>query len=367
MNPDEQLDQYDYPLPRHLIAAEPLEHRDQSRLMRIHRGSGAIEHRKFAELPSILRSGDLLILNETRVLPARLVGQRQATGGRWQGLFVKIREDGLWQMIGKTRGQLLPGETVVVNSVGEHPLPDQKLILTFVSRDDEGEWSVRPDLPGDPSQILAAFGTMPLPPYLRREPTVADFARYQTVFAQTAGALAAPTAGLHFTPELLEQCQANGVRVGKVTLHIGLGTFQTINSPQLADHVMHHEWGQLPAETAALINETKAAGGRVVAVGTTVVRTLESAAAQQATDATDSNIPSPQPLSAWEGETNLFIRPPYSFRVVDALVTNFHLPQSTLQILVSAFWDRKKLIGAYRTAIAERYRFFSYGDAMFLE
>ncbi|MBL8852091.1 MAG: tRNA preQ1(34) S-adenosylmethionine ribosyltransferase-isomerase QueA, partial [Planctomycetaceae bacterium] len=311
-------------------------------------------HRTISDLPDLLRTGDLLVLNETRVLPARLQGVRTATGGKWEGLFLAAAEDGAWRIIGKTRGRLQEGESITIQPPVDRE-SSSSLTLQLVARGEEGEWRAHPNLPGDPASLLEQFGSMPLPPYIHRDqPQAGDRERYQTVYARTPGAVAAPTAGLHFTPELLAACAARGIGCAAVTLHVGLGTFRPVTAARLSEHVMHREWCELPEATVEAIAATRAQGGRIVAVGTTVVRTLESVAARG-------------PLTAWGGETDLLIRPPYEFRAVDALLTNFHLPRSTLLALVYAFGGRDFLRRAYDVAIAEKYRFYSYGDAMLVE
>lgn len=357
MDPD-LIDSYDYALPPERIADTPAARRDAARLLTLNRAAQSIGHRSIGELPDLLRPGDLLVFNETRVLPARLQGVRTQTGGRWEGLFLGAAKDGAWRIIGKTRGTLTEGETITIPCPADRAAEvgnASPLILMLEARGEEGEWRVRSDQPGSPAELLEQYGSMPLPPYIRREqPRADDRERYQTVFARTPGAVAAPTAGLHFTPELLAGCAARGIARAFVTLHVGLGTFRPVTAARLSEHVMHHEWCALPESTVKAIAATRQNGGRVVAVGTTVVRTLESVAARG-------------PLAAWSGETNLLIRAPYEFRVVDALLTNFHLPRSTLLALVYAFAGRDFMRHAYETAIAEGYRFYSYGDAMLIE
>jgi S-adenosylmethionine:tRNA ribosyltransferase-isomerase len=249
---------------------------------------------------------------------------------------------------------LQEGESITIQPPADRD-SSAPLTLTLDARGEEGEWQARPSLPGNSTELLDQFGSMPLPPYIHRDqPQVEDRERYQTVYARTPGAVAAPTAGLHFTPDLLAACAARGIERATVTLHVGLGTFRPVTAARLSEHVMHHEWCELPNETVDAIAATRARGGRIVAVGTTVVRTLESVAARG-------------PLAPWQGETDLLIRPPYEFRVVDALLTNFHLPRSTLLALVYAFGGRDFLRRAYDVAIAEQYRFYSYGDAMLIE
>ncbi len=330
----------DYPLPEHLIAQEPASPRDASRLLVLRRDDGSLAHHVFRDLPELLASGDLLILNDTRVLPARLLGKREMTGGKWEGLFLGTAPDGAWEMLCQTRGRLHAGDVILV---------EPGLLRLTLARQEHGHWFARPDRPGDPAELLERHGRMPLPPYIRKgQAREEDRERYQTVFARQDGAVAAPTAGLHFTPELFERLEQRGIQRAFVTLHVGIGTFQPIKG-DVETHRMHREWGRLPLETGQAIDECKLRGGRVVAVGTTSVRVLESASAGE-----------------WSGETELFIRPPYTFRCVDALVTNFHLPRSTLLLLVAAFAGEESMREAYRVAVEQEYRFFSYGDAMLI-
>jgi S-adenosylmethionine:tRNA ribosyltransferase-isomerase len=337
----------DYDLPSRLIAQHPAEPRDSSRLLLTDRTSGRIEHRQFRDLPEILRPGDLLVLNDTRVVPARLVGARERTGGHWEALFLREATPGVWELMAQTRGTLLPGEWIRVE-----PGP---LRLELIEKTAEGHWLVRPDRDGSPFDLLSDHGRMPLPPYIRKgqaEPE--DAGRYQTVFARQPGAIAAPTAGLHFTPELLERLLDRRIACEHVTLHVGAGTFQPIRTQDFREHVMHREWGQLTESAADAIAAAKASGRRIIAVGTTSVRVLETVAATG-------------PVRAWSGETGLFIYPPYHFGMVDALITNFHLPKSTLLLLVGAFAGEELIREAYRAAIEREYRFFSYGDAMLIQ
>ncbi len=351
MSDPDALSSYDYDLPPELIANHPLPQRDASRLLVLDRRSGEIAHREFRDFPSFIRPHDLLVLNETKVIPARLIGRRTATGGRWEGLFLGVTTSGQWRLIGHTRGKLQPGESITLEPVHASTSPD-RLPLTLCERDDDGEWTATVENDAGHLTLLDRFGAVPLPPYIQREtPTDDDRERYQTTFARTPGAVAAPTAGLHFTPEILDRCRERGARVAKVTLHVGLGTFRPVSVERLGDHRMHYEWCQLPQPTVDAVAAARSAGGRVIAIGTTTVRTLESAAANG-------------PLAPFAGETNLFIRPPYEFQVVDALLTNFHLPCSTLLVLLSAFTGREQVLAAYQAAIEERYRFYSYGDAM---
>lgn len=335
---------FDYRLPADLIAQHPSDRRDHARLMVVDPATGAISHRRFDDLPSLLRAGDLLVLNDTRVLQARLLGRRAQTGGKWEGLFLAARPDGAWEMLCQTGGRLRSGEIISI--------PPGPLELTVLEKLAGGTWLLRPNQRDDVERILDRFGHVPLPPYIRKGADErADRERYQTVFAARPGAAAAPTAGLHFTDEVFDRLKALGISWTTITLHVGLGTFQPIQSDDLSQHKMHREWGQLSREATSAIAECKRSGGRVVAVGTTSVRVLETAAHSGA-------------LEPWSGETELFIRPPYRFQVVDALVTNFHLPHTTLLFLVAAFAGVELLSRAYAVAVAEQYRFYSYGDAM---
>jgi S-adenosylmethionine:tRNA ribosyltransferase-isomerase len=340
---------YDYDLPPELIAAEPPSRREDARLLIVDRSTEAFTHGNIRDLPALLTPGDRLVLNDTQVVPARLRGVREATGGKWEGLFLRSDANGDWELLGQTRGRIGDGETVLISaSAGD------TLRLTLTARSEDGIWRARPASDRPAFDLLEQFGEVPLPPYIRKGVArPSDVSRYQTVFAKTRGSIAAPTAGLHFTETLLEECAARGISRSFVTLHVGIGTFRPVTANRLSEHVMHTEWGELSAEAASAIAATKQAGGRIVAVGTTSVRVLESAAARQ-------------PWASFRGETDLFIRPPYKFQAVDTLLTNFHLPRSTLLALVSAFATPDLIRDAYAEAIARRYRFFSYGDAMLI-
>lgn len=345
-----QISDYDYELPRDLIAQHPLAVRSDARLMIVDRTRQTIDHAHIRDLPEILLPRDLLVVNDTRVIPARLVGRRERTNARWTGLFLQADEHGTWQILSKTRGKLEAGESIQVLSWDLREAIRLRLLTQLAG----GVWAVRPEPLGDPLEILQRVGRVPLPPYIRDgEMTDEDEKAYQTVFAQTAGAVAAPTAGLHFTPELLATLEKQGIRRTAVTLHVGIGTFRPVTAEKLEEHVMHSEWAAVSDGTVTQIAATKKEGGRVVAVGTTVVRTLESAARGGS-------------LQPFTGQTELFIRPPYQFHTVDALLTNFHLPKSTLLVLVRTFGGDELLQRAYRIAIEQQYRFFSYGDAMLI-
>ncbi len=349
---------FDYTLPPELIAQEPCEPRDHARLMVADRHDQSLRHHRFDDLPTLLEPGDLLVLNDTRVVPARLLGKRAATGGKWEGLFLRELPDATWEMLCQTRGTLTQGEIIAIppsphrGSGARGEGGESLLTLQLFARLPAGRWQVKPLLPGTTVELLERFGQVPLPPYIRKGAArPEDRAHYQTIYANQAGAVAAPTAGLHFTERVFAGLKERGINWITVTLHVGLATFQPIQVEDYTQHPMHTEWGCLSAEAAATINACKSRGGRVVAVGTTAVRVLESVARLGS-------------LQAWTGETDLFIHPPYDFKIVDALITNFHLPRTTLLLLVSAFAGVDLVRAAYETAMAERYRFYSYGDAM---
>jgi S-adenosylmethionine:tRNA ribosyltransferase-isomerase len=365
-NPDlDQLSTWQFELPTELIASRPATKRDDSRLLVVNRRSGMIEHSHIRELPSFLDPEDLLIFNNTKVLPARLFGFRTATKGRWEGLFVEQSAVGEWTILCDTRGRLTPGETITVlraynDSVidgqdHDRPQAAPELMLTLKQKLEDGSWQVAVSDPRSTLEILGDFGSLPLPPYMGRKLADADDqVRYQTAFASQPGAVAAPTAGLHFSPDLLQHCRDRGIQSAEVTLHVGIGTFRPVSTERLSDHLMHDEWCRLPDDTSQLIQQTKTTGRQVTAVGTTSVRTLEAAFANCGH------------IGTWEGRTRLFIRPGYQFQVVDRLLTNFHLPGSTLLVLVAALAGYDLTMEAYRKAIEQRYRFYSYGDAMLI-
>jgi S-adenosylmethionine:tRNA ribosyltransferase-isomerase len=335
----------DYDLPEHLIAQTPAEPRDSSRLMVLRRESGTIEHHIFRDLPNLLAPNDLLVMNDTRVIPARVIGTREQTGGKWEGLFLRELESGEWEMLAKTRGY---------PTTGEFFLTPSGLRLRLEGRTLERHWMMRPMDPGSAAALLAVHGLVPLPPYIRKgvagEP---DRERYQTVFADRAGSVAAPTAGLHFTKHLLETLLSRSIHTTRVTLHVGIGTFAPMKTEDVSNHSIHSEWCEVQERTVQAIQETKQRRGKVIAVGTTSTRTLESAARSGT-------------LAPYQGDTGLFIRPPFQFHVLDGLLTNFHLPQTSLLLLVQAFSGTELLRRAYAEAIAQGYRFYSYGDAMLI-
>lgn len=369
--PSDRIESYDYDLPRELIAQHPVNNRIDARLMRIDRSEGSITHHHVRDLPTLLDAGDTLVMNDSRVVPARMMGRRKTTGGRWQGLFLDSdSETGLWRVLTKTRGKLVDGETIVMEDRDARDAAE----FTVAGRTNEGHLLLHPRstlhddrdgggplTPNDPPPTwLARFGRVPIPPYIRDGRMMdADVASYQTVYAKNDGSVAAPTAGLHFTRGLLEELRTAGVATAAVTLHVGIGTFRPIGVSDLSDHQMHQETIAIDAETAAEINERRKRG-RTIAVGTTSVRTLESVASRNLSADTQPN------LGPYTGPTDLFIRPPFEFNATDAMITNFHLPRSSLLVMVSAFAGRDLILRAYQEAVEEEYRFFSYGDAMLI-
>ena len=335
---------FDFYLPDELIAQTPLEKRDNSRLLHLDKNTGKIEHKHFYDIKQYLRPGDCLILNDSRVLPARLIGTRP-TGGAVELVLLKDLGDNCWECLSRPGRKTKPGQELIFGN-GE---------LTAVVQDltQGGNRIVKFNYKGIFLEILERLGKMPLPPYIKEE--LQDSERYQTVYSKELGSAAAPTAGLHFTKELLSEIEVMGVSICCVTLHVGLGTFRPVKAENIEDHDMHSEFCIIPEETAKTVNDTKKAGGRVIAVGTTSCRTLESFT-------TDDGV-----LQATSGWTNIFIYPGYKFKCIDALITNFHLPESTLIMLVSALAGREHILNAYKTAVIEKYRFFSFGDAMFIE
>ncbi|MET0396433.1 MAG: tRNA preQ1(34) S-adenosylmethionine ribosyltransferase-isomerase QueA [Longimicrobiaceae bacterium] len=337
---------FDFHLPPEQVAQAPVERRDASRLLVVDRASGALHHRTFSDLLEYIPAGDALVLNETRVFPARLLG-RKATGAAAEILLLHPHqgEEKVWTALVRPGGKLKPGRTVEIGP---------ELSVEIVESTPGGERIVRLATELGLAEALDRYGEVPLPPYVERTATDADRERYQTVYARERGSVAAPTAGLHFTPELLARLEERGVTIVRLVLHVGLGTFRPVEAEDPAEHAMHSEWYRVPPEAAAAVNATRAAGGKVWAVGTTSVRTLESTADEAGT------------VHPGEGWTSIFIRPGYRFRAVDRLVTNFHLPRSTLLMLVSAFGGHEPVMRAYREAVERGYRFFSYGDAMLL-
>jgi len=339
-----KLSDFDYDLPKELIAQKPVEPRDASRLMVVDRASGAIAHRRFRDLPEYLRPGDGLVINDTRVMPARLLGCRERTGGAMEVLLLKRLSRDRWETLVKPGKKARPGERIVFG--------DGLLVGTVVGPTDYGGRIIDFRYEGVFENLLDRLGQMPLPPYIHEQ--LEDPERYQTVYAREWGSAAAPTAGLHFTPELLDRLVAQGVEIHRITLHVGLGTFRPVEVEDPTQHKMHSEFFRVSPEAAAGLNRVRARGGRLVVVGTTSVRTLETVAAEDGT------------IQPGEGWTDIFIYPGYRFKAVDCLITNFHLPKSTLLMLVSAFAGHDLIMRAYREAVAQRYRFFSFGDAMLI-
>ena len=334
-----------YDLPQELIAQDPLEDRSSSRLMVLDKKTGSVEHKIFRDIIDYLNPGDCLVVNNTKVIPARLLGVKEDTGAHIEVLLLKRKADNVWETLVKPGKKARPGARI--------DFGDGLLKAEVIDVVDEGNRLIRFEFDGIFEEILDQLGQMPLPPYITHQ--LKDKNRYQTVYAKHEGSAAAPTAGLHFTPELLEQIRAKGVKLAHVTLHVGLGTFRPVKVDDVTQHHMHSEFYMVEEDQAKLINDTKAAGGRVICVGTTSCRTLESA--------TDEN----GILKAGSGWTEIFIYPGYHFKIMDALITNFHLPESTLLMLVSAFSDKETIMKAYEEAVRERYRFFSFGDAMFIK
>ena len=335
---------FDYYLPEELIAQTPLAQRDHSRLMCLDKETGALSHHHFYELPEFLRPGDCLILNNSRVLPARLLGQRLPGGGACEVLLLIDRGEKTWECIVRPGKHLRKGAKMQFGG-GE-------LTAEVVDVLPDGNRMVRFDYEGIFLETLERLGKMPLPPYITKQ--LEDQSQYQTVYAKELGSAAAPTAGLHFTPQLMDTIRSRGVNIAEVTLHVGLGTFRPVNEESIEDHQMHSEWYSVSEETAKLINETRAAGHRVIAVGTTSCRTLESVWAKYGK------------IVPCSGNTSIFIYPGIELKAIDGLITNFHLPESTLIMLIAAFYGYDKTMAAYKVAVEEKYRFFSFGDAMFI-
>lgn len=335
---------FNFYLPEELIAQTPIEKRDASRLLHLDKHSGGISHEHFFDLPKHLKKGDCLVLNDSRVLPARLFGTR-STGGSIEVVLLRDLGEGKWECLTRPGKKTRPGAEIIFGN--------NELTGVVEEVTEGGNRIIRFHHEGIFLEILDKLGNMPLPPYIKA--SLEDKERYQTVYSRELGSAAAPTAGLHFTPELLKQIEDMGIKLCYVTLHVGLGTFRPVKEENILDHEMHSEFCIVPEETANIINETKRAGGRVICVGTTSCRTIESFANEDGTIA---------PTSGW---TNIFIYPGYKFKCLDALVTNFHLPESTLIMLVSALAGRDNVLNAYNTAVEEKYRFFSFGDAMFIE
>lgn len=335
---------FDYELPEELIAQDPLEDRTSSRLLVLDKNTGERKHTIFHEIIDYLNPGDCLVINNTKVIPARLIGEREETGGKVEVLLLKRKENNIWETLVKPGKKARPGTRLVFGGGLLHA--EVKEVV------DEGNRLIQFEYEGIFEEILDKLGQMPLPPYITHE--LKDKNRYQTVYAKYEGSAAAPTAGLHFTEELLEKIEKKGVKIARVTLHVGLGTFRPVKVDDVTKHHMHTEFYQVTEEAADIINSTKRDGGRIICVGTTSCRTIESAS-------DDSGV-----VHAGEGDTDIFIYPGYKFKVLDCLITNFHLPESTLLMLVSALAGKENIMAAYKEAVDMRYRFFSFGDAMFI-
>lgn len=336
---------FDYELPQELIAQDPLEQRDSSRLLILDKKTGERTHRIFHDIIDYLHEGDCLVINNTKVIPARLIGEREGTGGKVEVLLLKRKTDNVWETLVKPGKKARPGMRLSFGGGLLHAEVQEVV--------DEGNRLIRFEYEGIFEEILDQLGQMPLPPYITHQ--LKDKNRYQTVYAKYEGSAAAPTAGLHFTEELLQQIQEKGVKIARVTLHVGLGTFRPVKVDDVTQHHMHTEFYHVSQEAADIINETKKRGGRVICVGTTSCRTIESAADPQGV------------VQATEGDTDIFIYPGYQFKVLDCLITNFHLPESTLLMLVSALAGKENIMAAYKEAVEMKYRFFSFGDAMFIQ
>jgi len=341
-----ELHDFYYELPKELIAQDPLSDRSASRLMVLNRQTGGIEHKIFKDIIDYLNPNDCLVINDTKVIPARLIGEKEGTGAAIEVLLLKRKEDmkDVWEVLVKPGKKARPGAKIIFGG--------GRLAAEVTDVVDDGNRLIKFSYDGIFEEILDELGQMPLPPYITHK--LKDKNRYQTVYAKHEGSAAAPTAGLHFTNELLDAIQAKGIRIARITLHVGLGTFRPVKVNNITEHHMHSEYYVVSQEAADIINNTKAAGGRIICVGTTSCRTVESAADENGI------------VRATSGQTEIFIYPGYRFKVLDALITNFHLPESTLLMLVSALAGRENILNAYETAVSERYRFFSFGDAMFI-
>lgn len=355
-----RIDEFDYNLPEELIAQKPADRRDGSRLLIVHRDDHSLEHKHFFDIIDHLKEGDCLVLNNSKVLPARLFGVKEGTGARIEFLLIKRMEGDIWETMVKPGKRLKPGDSVVFCT---EPL------LKAVVRDygDDGTRIVEFIYEGIFMERLEEVGSMPLPPYIERASEDEDRDRYQTVYCREEGSVAAPTAGLHFTDELLERAADKGVELAYVTLHVGIGTFRPVKCENIEEHSMHFEEYFIDEEAAEIINRAKREGRRVISVGTTSTRTVESAAYFD-----EKTVKKDGTAGCWQvkpggGSTGIFIYPGYEFRIIDSLITNFHLPKSTLLMLISALYDRERILEVYEEAIKERYRFFSYGDAMVIE
>ena len=349
------INDFDYKLPEELIAQRPQKDRDKCRLMVLRRSDNSIEHRHFFDILEYLKEGDCLLLNDSKVIPARLYGIKEETGARVEFLLIKRIEGDTWETMVRPGKRLKPGDSVVFSDED-----GKKLRAEILDYGEDGTRIVKMEYDGILMERLEEIGSMPLPPYISRPSNDEDKDDYQTVYCHEEGSVAAPTAGLHFTTELLEKAREKGVKIAFVTLHVGIGTFRPVKCETIENHHMHFEEYSVSEETAEIVNETVLSGGRVISVGTTSTRTAESAACFD--EKSGKYL-----LEAGSGSTDIFIYPGYEFKIIESLITNFHLPKSTLMMLVSALYDREHILKAYDEAVREKYRFFSYGDAMFIE
>ena len=355
-----KISDFDYYLPEELIAQKPADRRECSRLLVVHRDTGKIEHRHFYDIIDYLRAGDCLVLNNSKVLPARLYGVKEKTGAKVEFLLIKRIEGDTWETMVRPGRKLKPGDIVVFS---QEPL----LKATIKDFGTDGTRIVDFEYDGVFMERLEEIGSMPLPPYIERSSDSEDRDRYQTVYCREEGSVAAPTAGLHFTEELLKKAEDKGVELVYVTLHVGIGTFRPVKCENIEDHTMHFEEYSISEESAEVINRAKREGRRIISVGTTSTRTVESAAYFDADAQTADGKAGCWQVRSGEGSTGIFIYPGYEFKIIDSLITNFHLPKSTLLMLISALYDREKILAVYDEAVKQKYRFFSYGDAMFIE
>ncbi len=341
------INDFDYFLPEELIAQHPTDKRDESRLLVVDRKSGKLMHQHFYDILNYLNSGDCLVMNNSKVIPARLFGTKEITGAKVEFLLIKRIQGDNWEVMVRPGKKLHIGDRVSFSEEGS-------LSAEILEYGEGGTRIVRFEYEGDFLDLLGMIGKIPLPPYIDRESDEEDKDRYQTVYCKEEGSVAAPTAGLHFTKELMEKALEKGVKIAYVTLHVGIGTFRPVKCDQIEEHKMHFEEYEIDEKNASMINETKKAGGRIISVGTTSTRTVESASLADGT------------VVAGHGNTDIFIYPGYQFKVIDSLITNFHLPKSTLLMLVSALYNRENILAAYKQAVEQKYRFFSYGDAMLI-
>lgn len=342
------INDFDYYLPEELIAQKPADKRDGSRLLVVHRDTGEVEHKHFYDILDYLNPGDCLVMNNSKVLPARLFGTKAETGAKIEFLLIKRLHDDVWETMVRPGKRLKPGDSVIFS---------EDFTADILDYGEDGTRIVEFHYNGIFMERLEELGKMPLPPYIERESVLEDKERYQTVYCKEEGSVAAPTAGLHFTEELLEKAKEKGIRIAYVTLHVGIGTFRPVKCENIEEHQMHFEEYEITQENADIINETRASGGRIISVGTTSTRTLESAAVLKDGE---------YRMEEKSDSTGIFIYPGYEFKIIDSLITNFHLPKSTLLMLISALYDREEILRVYKTAVEEKYRFFSYGDAMLI-